>query len=257
MYKAPIGCPDTAHRGGTMRLLAAALLTVSAVVVACSAGPDPEREIDNVAAFARLYGVARYFYPSDAAAELDWNWFAVHGVAQVRPARDSSSLRDTLTRLFAPLGPGIEVGRELPAPPPSTGSGEPLVAWRYLGAGFSSGRGPYRAKRTHRGAPPPGSEGFATLMQMTPGTEKLKQTGLSQPLPEMESSFTEVKAGRPSMPLSIGPIIWLSFLMAVFISLKRAKERSAKLIPTVLFRLWPETVQGPIVEMAAPLSKPV
>jgi hypothetical protein len=30
----------------------------------------PRREIDNTAAFARLYGVVRFFYPSDAAADF-------------------------------------------------------------------------------------------------------------------------------------------------------------------------------------------
>ena len=62
-----------------------------------SAAPAPPREIENVAAFARLYGVVRFFYPSDAAAELDWNRFAVHGVGRVRAARDAAELGATLT----------------------------------------------------------------------------------------------------------------------------------------------------------------
>ena len=44
-----------------------------------------DRELDNVAAFARLYGVVRYFFPSDAAASLDWNQFAVDGVGVFDP----------------------------------------------------------------------------------------------------------------------------------------------------------------------------
>ena len=43
-------------------------------------------EIGNVAAFARLYGVVRYSYPSDAAAEIDWARFALHGMARARAA---------------------------------------------------------------------------------------------------------------------------------------------------------------------------
>ena len=66
-----------------------ALLSTLPIAAAAvlSAPPPPPREIENVAAFARLYGVVRFFYPSDAAAELDWNRFAVHGVGRVRAAR--------------------------------------------------------------------------------------------------------------------------------------------------------------------------
>ena len=73
----------------------------------------PPREIEKVAAFARLYGVVRFFYPSDAAAELDWNRFAVHGVGRVRAARNAAELGATLKDLFAPLGPGLEIGTTL------------------------------------------------------------------------------------------------------------------------------------------------
>ncbi len=115
-----------------------------------AAVPVTEREIDNVAAFARLYGVVRYFYPSDSGASLDWDRFAVLGVKRLRAARDSKALRDALESLYAPLGPGIEIGSSLAAPRPTGDPAGPLVAWRYLGAGFDAGPGPYAARRTHR-----------------------------------------------------------------------------------------------------------
>ena len=73
-----------------------------------------QREIENVAAFARLFGVVRYFYSSDAAASLEWNRFAVYGVRRVRAAEDSAVLEATLKELFTPLGPDIEIGTSLP-----------------------------------------------------------------------------------------------------------------------------------------------
>jgi hypothetical protein len=110
------------------------------------------REIENVAAFARLYGVVRFFYPSDAAASVDRDRFAVDGVARVRTASDRSVLASRLRELVAALGPGIEIGPTLspfrtPAP-----SAEPLVAWRYFGAGATdlTAASPYTAKRTNR-----------------------------------------------------------------------------------------------------------
>ncbi len=145
-------------------MLLSALPIVAAAVL--SGAPAPPREVENVAAFARLYGVVRFFYPSDAAAELDWNRFAVHGVGRVRAARDAAELGATLLDLFAPLGPGLEVGRALAPAAPAATTSEPLVAWRYTGPGFSS-MGPYQAKRTHRAPVVPG-ESFATLMQTVP-----------------------------------------------------------------------------------------
>jgi hypothetical protein len=150
-----------------MRARLSALLVTAVATAVLPAQPAPE--IENVAAFARLYGVARYFYPSDAAAGLDWNRFAVHGVARVRPAASAAALRGTLEDLFAPLGPGLEIGPILPGPGAAGATGEPLVAWRYLGAGFggSNAGGPYQGKRTHR-ATAAGIDGFVTVMQTLP-----------------------------------------------------------------------------------------
>jgi hypothetical protein len=144
------------------------LLAGAATLPATEPSPGRNREIDDVGAFARLYGVARYFYPSDAAARLDWNRFAVHGVKRVRTCANAMELRTALKALFEALGPGIEVGTTLPAPAAAGGAGGPLVAWRYLGPGLGGTDGPYAAKRTHRRSGPAGIDGFVTLMQTMP-----------------------------------------------------------------------------------------
>ena len=135
----------------------AAALLASLAAAAPRAPLPPAVEIANVEAFARLYGVVRYFHPGDGAAALDWNRFAVLGVSEVRTAPDPRALGSLLRRLFAPLGPGIEVGERLPSPSGSAAAApaEPLVAWRYLGPGFADNArpGPYRGRRTHRAAP--------------------------------------------------------------------------------------------------------
>jgi hypothetical protein len=151
-------------------LLVTGLLTVAALA-APIAQSTARRDIDNVAAFARLYGVVRYFYPSDAAAALDWNRFAVHGVARVRGAQDAKALETALKSLFGPLGPGITLGSTLP---PHVGPEKPagrLVAWRYVGPGFAAAGGfrTYRAKRTNRPEfTNPSIDGFVTVMQSIP-----------------------------------------------------------------------------------------
>ncbi len=149
-------------------LLLAALL---GAIPAYGTPPSPpaDREVANAAAFARLYGVVRWFYPSDAAATLDWDRFAIHGVARARAAGDRTALRNELLRLFGPLGPGIEVATRLPAPLPPDESGGPLVAWRYLGPGLSGSvaGAPYGGKRTQRAASA-SIDGFVTVMQSVP-----------------------------------------------------------------------------------------
>ena len=154
-----------------MRRLSLALIVTAVALGAGLSGQASRDEIDRVATFARLYGVVRYFYPGDAAASLDWNRFAVHGVAQVLAARDTTGLTATLKNLFAPFGPGVLIGPTLP-PPPAPGRDDPsLVAWRYLGAAVvpSTGMSPYVAKRTHRPAVTAASiDGFVTMLQTVP-----------------------------------------------------------------------------------------
>ena len=122
-------------RRRVMALLAVAVAGTSVV------GQAPNREVENVAAFARLYGVVRYFYPSDAAASVDWDRFALHGVQRLRAVPDPARFAAALAELVRPLGPGITIAATLPVAP-GVGAADPrLVSWRYLGAGVGgSGR---------------------------------------------------------------------------------------------------------------------
>jgi hypothetical protein len=133
-----------------MRSLLLSLLLAATALDAPFAQGAHNREIENVAAFARLYGVTRYFYPSDLAARIDWDAFAVHGVRQVREAGDPRALQAKLAALFAPLGRGIQIVDKLPPAPAKGQPDKDLVAWRYFGAAVATPAGPYRAKRTNR-----------------------------------------------------------------------------------------------------------
>jgi len=55
--------------------------------------PPESRELTNLRAFAHLYGVLRFFHSSDEAAALDWNRYAVLGVA---PMRGQSRARESV-----------------------------------------------------------------------------------------------------------------------------------------------------------------
>jgi hypothetical protein len=111
----------------TRRLLAAAVVASTAWGVAAFE-PAPCREVTNVAAFARLYGVVRYFYPSDAAAALDWERAAVHGVRRARTAADEKRLEITLKELFGPqAGTSSRTVPRSPVKSSSSPTAEPSV----------------------------------------------------------------------------------------------------------------------------------
>lgn len=154
--------------------IAIVVITLAATGLSAQTPRAAQQEIDQVAAFARLFGVARYFYPGDAGVTVDWNRFAVHGVARVRRATDTATLETALRELFTPLGPGIEIGRNL-SPAPAVGASDPtLIAWRYTGpGGISLAAGPYTAGRTNRAAAtapanPTAFTAFAQVIQAAP-----------------------------------------------------------------------------------------
>ena len=151
-----------------------AVLYVALVAAPISA--QQTTEIDNVAAFARLYGVTRWFYPSDAAAALDWDRFAIEGIRRVRGARTQAQLETRLKQLFAPLGPGIEIGAALPRRPTEGPRNPELIAWHYQGPGFTNIPTPaYVTKRINRSVPvPTGPQTALSSMSQTIAADSLR-----------------------------------------------------------------------------------
>jgi len=113
--------------------------------------------IANLHAFARIYGVLRWFHPSDAATAIDWDRFAIEGARRVIDAPDGRVLRATLTDLIAPIAPTVHIvatGERFPDEPalyPGSAGGLDVVAWEHKGYGDSTlAAGGYASKRRHR-----------------------------------------------------------------------------------------------------------
>lgn len=70
---------------------------------------ETSREVQNMETFARLYGYARWFHPSDEAQEIDWDKFAVLGIQKVENVKSDQELRDTLYQLFSPIVQGLQI----------------------------------------------------------------------------------------------------------------------------------------------------
>jgi C-terminal processing protease CtpA/Prc len=117
------------------------------------ARPLSSRGIENLAAFARLFGVVRFFHPSDQATAADWTAVALAGVQRVEDADGPEALARTLEELFRPIAPTVQVYPAGPKPPlpaalakPGDGAGK-ILAWRHVGVGLSPGPGIYNSLR--------------------------------------------------------------------------------------------------------------
>ncbi|MEM7307407.1 MAG: S41 family peptidase [Planctomycetota bacterium] len=110
-------------------------------------GPLEGRGLDNALAFTRLLGFVRHFHPSDGAAELDWDAFAVHGLRRVERCADAAELAAELRALFASVAPTVQVfepGAEPPLPAalraPADAGPLRVTAWRHTGYGQAGSR---------------------------------------------------------------------------------------------------------------------
>lgn len=145
----------------TRRKFAIALLIFSAACRPTLPAQTPDVKatpprIANLHAFARLYGVVRWFHPSDAAAAIDWNQFAIDGARRMIDAPDIAARRSRLIELFAPIAPTVHIaaaGEAFPDEPAlrhATEAGLDLVAWEHKGYGDSTVTDVYASKRRHR-----------------------------------------------------------------------------------------------------------
>lgn len=107
------------------------------------ARPIAGRGLDNLVAFARLFGYVRYFHPSDETAATDWDRFAIDGVRALEAAATPQALATKLDALFRPIAPTVSVfvGSKPPALPAALSkpaAGSPRVTfWKHTGVGAS------------------------------------------------------------------------------------------------------------------------
>ncbi len=83
------------------------------VLISVSLGLNAQtsQQQKNMIAFAKLYGYVKYFHPSDEAAALDWDRFAIYGAGKVLQAPSDAELTSTLQKLFHPFAPSIQIGK--------------------------------------------------------------------------------------------------------------------------------------------------
>ena len=131
-----------------------------------------DRQVANLRAFARLYGAMRWFHPSDEAAAIDWDRYAVIGVRDVRGATDGAALERALAAWVAPIGPSVQIlGPGETAAPRVVDVTAPQVAWQHQGPGFDGGQAEvYRSRRTNREGRVTGGVGWGSMAQTVDAT---------------------------------------------------------------------------------------
>ena len=135
------------------KILCTVLMSVSLILTA--SGQNIKRQIDNISSYARVYGVARWFVPSDEAADTDWNKLAVEGVSRVSDCRDSDELADSLESVFDDMIPMLSVD-EAPESEAinkyyaTDHSDRKPIRWQHLGVDLGPESHDYISRRTNR-----------------------------------------------------------------------------------------------------------
>ena len=132
-------------------------LLVLALIVSFISCKNTDRKIDNIHAFAKVYGYVRWFYPGDEAAKIDWNKFAVYGVKRVKQARNENELKQILIELFKPIASAIQItdkkqdaSFELKSITPNDTSGLNKISWVHYGVYLGKESNIYKSLRYNR-----------------------------------------------------------------------------------------------------------
>jgi hypothetical protein len=119
------------------------------------ARPVTDAGLLNLTAFGKLYGIVRFFHPSDEAAAADWNRFAIEGVRKVELAGSPADLAAALQAVFEPVAPTIRVftGQD-PKPHAALSPAGSVEVIRWHNKGFGQGQGQMNIYRSWRATAP-------------------------------------------------------------------------------------------------------
>lgn len=143
-------------RGTRFSKIVLSLIPAWCVLLAQTSPSSSPQEIQNLVAFAKLYGYVKYFHPSDEAGQIDWNRFAIYGAKKIRGTRGAKELKQRLEELFKPIAPAIVIREEeqkinvpMSLIVPKDTMGLQVVAWQHLGLGLTR-QSVYASRRLNR-----------------------------------------------------------------------------------------------------------
>ncbi len=148
------------------------LIFFTASIQVLSGQAPASEQTTRLRAFAKLYGYMRYFHPSDQAAQIDWDAFAIYGAGEMIDRPNGQSLKSTLERLFHPIAPTLRIYAEGETPPetvpPPNAAALKTTAWQHRGLGQDE-QGLYISARSHfpKTLYARSRSGFGTVTQWT------------------------------------------------------------------------------------------
>ena len=144
-----------------MTILKPFIFVLVLVFLSCtekSINKESAQKVENLKTFAKVYGYVKYFHPSDGAAEIDWNSFAIHGAKIVEKCESRNELINALDTLFKPIAPSITFSTtksnkfDLKTITPENPQGFKPTFWQHSGVGIGMDpelRTPYQSSRVN------------------------------------------------------------------------------------------------------------
>lgn len=102
---------------------------------------------ERIAAFAELYGIVRYFHPSDEATAVDWNKFAEYGVDLIQNTETEEEFSNEMKELFSLVAPSISFTGEDYEWEKDTLKN---IFWSHFGLGLNSISTTYKSVRINK-----------------------------------------------------------------------------------------------------------
>ena len=131
------------------------------------ARPVTDAGLRNLTAFSKLYGIVRFFHPSDEAAAADWNRLAIEGARRVESAASAAGLAAALQTIFEPVAPTIRVFTgEDPKPHAALAPQGDVEVIRWHNKGFGQAQGQMNAYQSRRGTAPRDTWNAADVLRL-------------------------------------------------------------------------------------------
>ncbi len=149
------------------------LYLVATLCLNFQANSQSKQQIENLKTFAKTYGYVKYFHPSDEAATLDWDAFAIYGAWEIEKCNSDKEVLSTLKKLFTPIAPStnFQMGKtpskyDFSKIIPKDTKAYKLSYWQHKGVsrGMAFKGGPYISVRVNRTSTTDSSSPFGNIM---------------------------------------------------------------------------------------------
>jgi hypothetical protein len=111
------------------------LFTFSAKAQTVAKDSVTNQQLRNIEFFAKIFGSVRYFYPSKAALQINWDKFAVYGVRKVKNCKNDQELIQTANNLFLPLCSELKINVPVKEPFLIPQKSDKYKIWEHYGSG--------------------------------------------------------------------------------------------------------------------------